>query len=110
MTKANKKPKVHSFANRLSWWMVFTLLFSMGFVSYSIYKLGAVIAEEELVSHSITLRDLEVEKIRRTLSDFYVGVSNHVPEIEEHLDRPDRLFKLMERVINENKSVRSCGM
>ena len=110
MTKANKKPKVHSFANRLSWWMVFTLLFSMGFVSYSIYKLGAVIVEEELVSHSITLRDLEVEKIRRTLSDFYVGVSNHVPEIEEHLDRPDRLFKLMERVINENKSVRSCGM
>lgn len=50
------------------------------------------------------------ENVSRVLSDVYVGTKNHVPEIEENLDHPDRLMKLTERVVEQNPRIRSCGI
>ena len=105
-----KRKKVNSFATRLTWWIVLTLLVSMSLVSFVVYQLSKSLVEIEETFSYESMRDLTVEKIRRTLSDFYVGTTNHVTEIEESLVQPDSLPSLMERVVRLNKRIRSCGV
>jgi sigma-B regulation protein RsbU (phosphoserine phosphatase) len=86
------------------------LLIVMGFSSYLIYELSSSLVEElQLDSLENTLK-ASVQKVRRVLSDVYVGTTNHVPEIEESLGQPDRLFVLMERIVSLNPHIRSCGI
>ena len=104
------RKKVNSFATRLTWWIVLTLLVSMSVVAFVVYQLSKSLVEIEETFSYESMRDLTVEKIRRTLSDFYVGTTNHVTEIEESLVQPDSLPSLMERVVRLNKRIRSCGV
>jgi sigma-B regulation protein RsbU (phosphoserine phosphatase) len=39
-----------------------------------------------------------------------VAVNNQMPEIEESLDRPERMLKLVERTVAQNPRIRSCGI
>ncbi len=105
-----EKRKIRSFAKRLTNWIVLVMLVVMGLVSSFIYDAStSIFLDEEGVRHEAIL-DASVENIRRVISDVYVGTINHVPEIEESLDQPDRLVTLMERVVSKNKRIHSCGI
>ena len=105
-----KKRKVLSFATRLTRWIILTQLVCMGIVSYVVYSLVEGIVVEEETSLYEEMRDNSVGEIRRILSDFYVGTINHIPEIEQNLNHPDSLLSIMERVVNLNSTIRSCGV
>ena len=105
-----KKRKLHSFAGRLTRWIILVMLVVMGLVSYLIFKASTELVEELEQMHNQSLLDTAVEKIRRVISDVYVGTTNHVPEIEESLSQPDRLPMLMERIVRQNPQIRSCGI
>ena len=107
--KENKR-KVRSFAGRLTKWIVLVMLVVMGLVSYIIYSLVFELIKETQQMHNEALLDASVENIRRVVSDVYVGTKNHVPEIEESLGQPDRMFTLVERVVRQNKRIHSCGI
>ena len=51
MKKKKKNPYPRSFAKRLTWYIMLTLLVIMGFTSYLIYKLSTafVLAEAEAI-------------------------------------------------------------
>lgn len=105
-----KKGKLRSFAGRLTRRIVLVLLIVMGLTSVWLFVLGASFAqEEELYRHEAMIQATAVE-INHVASDVYVAVSNQVPEIEESLDRPDRLMKQVERIVAQNPHIRSCGI
>ena len=106
----SKKRKYNSFAKRLTKWLVLVLFVILGFAAYLIFSLASsFVYEEEGMRHEILLNEA-VEKVRQVLSDVYVGTVNHVPDIEENLDRPDFLFDKMEEIVSLNSRIRSIGL
>ncbi len=106
----DKKRKMRSFAKRLTAWIMVMMLITMGLTSYLIYSLGSSFAlEEEYYLHKAYV-DLLASDIRRVLSDVYVGTVNHVPYIEQSLDRPDHLKSIVEQVVKQNPRIHSCGI
>ena len=110
MKKKGKKKKMRSFANRLTWWIVLMMLLVMGLAAWLIYEAATSLVQEEEYSIHKAYQNTNIQEIRRIISDVYLGASNHVPEIEESLGNPDRLHTLMERVLNQNTRIRSCGI
>ena len=101
---------MRSFAGRLTKWLMLMMLITMGIAAWLVYEMAfAIVQEEECTVHE-TYLDGNVEEIRRIISDVYSGTINHVPEIEENLGNPDRLYALMERVVRLNTRIRSCGI
>ena len=105
-----KEKKLRSFANRLTWWIVIMMLLVMGLASWLIYEASAALVRDEECNLHEAYLDTNVEEIKRIISDVCTGTSNHVPEIEENLGQPDRLHTFMERIVNLNPNVRSCGL
>ena len=105
-----KNRKFHSFSNRLTRRLVLTLLVILGLASLLIFIVGGSFAfDDENMRHESMLQ-VSAEKINRVASDIYVASRTIVPEIEESLDRPDRMMKLVERLIAQNPRIRSCGI
>lgn len=105
-----KKNKLQSFARRLTRRLVLTLLIVMSTVAFLIFVTGgAVISLDEAMRH-LSMLETASEHVRRLLSDVHVGTTNQVPEMEESLDRPDRMLKLVERTIAQNPRIHSIGV
>ena len=105
-----KKRKLRPFYRRLTRRIGIAQLIVMALFSYFLYD-GAVdiVTWEECGLYRNFLKSTEKD-IRRILSDVYVGTMNHVPEIEENLDHPDKMYDIMERVVGLNPHIRSCGV
>ena len=83
------------------------LLIIMGLTALWLFALGGSFAQEEEAYRHEAMIQATAEEINHVASDVYVAVCNQVPEIEESLDRPDRLMKLVERIIAQNPGIRS---
>ena len=113
MSFFKKKPKSgypHSFAKRLTWRIMLRMLIFMGiptvlvfFFFYAFVQIGAMEISDRLVSG-------ECEEVRRITSDVYVASVNTAPVIEDCLDQPDKLVGIMERMLQKNPRIRSCGV
>ena len=110
LTHKQKRPYPRSFAKRLTWRIMLTVLIVMGIVSFWIFFFGwaSVVA----TMHFIAGKYLEgkSEAIRRSLSEVYVASVNTVPRIEESLDNPEKMYNIMEHMVRQNPNVRSCGI
>lgn len=104
------KRKLRSFASRLTWRIVLVLLVIMGLTAIWLFLLGASFAYEEEVYRYEESVQVTAENLSRVASDVYVAVCNQVPEIEESLDRPERMMKLVERTVSHNPRIYSCGI
>jgi len=107
MKKAKKK---RSIATSLTRRIVLILIITMGLTSYLLYTVSTSFIEEEECNIYSELLDNANQKIRRVLSDVYLGAINHIDDIEENLDKPDRLKDIMENIVNTNPRIRSCGI
>ncbi len=104
------KGKVRSFADRLTRRIVLVLLIIMGLTAFWLFALGAsFVLEEETYRHEAMIQ-ATAENINHVISDIFVAVNNQMPEIEESLDRPERMLKLVERTVAQNPRIRSCGI
>lgn len=101
---------MRSFAGRLTRRIVLVLLIVMGLTAFWFFALGGSFAQEEEAYRHEAMLKATAENISQVASDVCVAVSNQVPEIEESLDRPDRLMKLVERTVAQNPRIRSCGI
>ena len=105
-----KKRKVRSFAGRLTRRLVLVLLIVMGLTAFYLFLFAAVFAQSEEIERHEALLEATAENTNRVASDVYVAVRNQLPEIEESLDRPDRMMNLVERTVVQNPRIRSCGI
>ena len=105
-----KRRRVRTFAGRLTKRAVLVLLVIMSLTAFWLFLLGGSFAQEEEVYRHEAMLHATAENLGRMVSDVYVAVRNQVPEIEESLDRPDRMMTLVERVVAQNPRIRSCGI
>ena len=108
--KKDKGPYPRSFAKRLTWRIMLTMLIVMGIVSRLIVFSGWVLA---LTSVSVVCNrqlDYKVKSVEQTLTEVYTATVNTVPDIEDNLHRPDRMQSIMKRIVELNPHVRSCGI
>ena len=105
-----KKKKNHSFATRLSRWVMLVLLVMMGIISYVFYDVcvGEIVSimgnnfHGSMQSSDICISD--------AMSDVSVAVNNNIFDIERNLSQPDQLQPIMERIVTQNPRIRSCGI
>ena len=104
------KRKLRPFYRRLTRWIGIAQLIVMALASYFIYDTAVDIMKwEESGLYKSFLRTTG-KGIKNILSDVRVGAINHVLEIEENLNQPDKMYDIMERVIELNPYIRSCGL
>ena len=108
--KKNKTGYPKSFAKRLTWQIMLTLLIVMGFTSalifmgaYATINVGSRLFCNRIVSSKTT----ELEAV---MSEIRVACINNASVIEENIDNPDKMFDLMERIVKQNPALNSCGI
>ena len=105
-----KEPKKRSFAKRLTRWIALTQLVVMGLAGYGIYVIVKSFSEMEETDLYKSYLSTSNANVSRILSTVYVGTLSHVSEIENNLDRPDKLPAIMKDVVANNPYIRSCGI
>ena len=108
--KKNSNTYPRSFAKRLTWRIMLTLFVVMGIISAIIVSIGWMISLASV--SSITDRQLgyKAKSVEKTLTEVYVATINTVPDIEDNLNRPDRMQSVMKRIVKLNPHIRSCGI
>ena len=108
--KKDKGPYPRSFAKRLTWRIMITLFCVMSIVSLIIFSIAwmTVYAQAYLLSDRVlATKRMDVERI---LLEVYTASINTVPDIENSLERPDRMGKIIKRIVELNPNIRSCGV
>lgn len=108
-----KKPTTgypKSFGKQLIWRIMLRMViimilpvFLLFWLTYSIVTLGALGIGDRVLKG-------EKEGVRRIASDLYMATINIRPFIEEDLDKPDRMYDIMNRMLKLNPYMRSCGI
>ena len=104
------KRKRRSFAGRLTWQIVLVLLFTMGLTSWLIAVFSMSFMEGETTEKYQGHLENSKENIRRVLSDVYVASLNNVPVIEENLDNPHEVERILQRMVTLNPQIRGVGI
>lgn len=99
-----------SFAKRLTWRIMLRMIIIMGFpvfllfwLTYAIVALGALGISERILKG-------ENEHVKGITSDLYMAAINTAPFIEEDLDKPDRMYEIINRIVKLNPYIRSSGI
>jgi sigma-B regulation protein RsbU (phosphoserine phosphatase) len=110
MGNREHKPKIRSFAKRLTWWIALSQMVVMGLVSWLIYlfaKFMFTIEETDLYKSYLWTAKANVEQIVQEVSS---STENRVNEIEEHINEPDKMATIMKEIVVQNPHIRSCGI
>ena len=105
-----KKPKMRSFAKRLTRWIAIMQFIVMGFATYWIYSFIKGLGEMEETDLYRSYLTNSNANISRILSNVYLGTLNHVKEIEDNLGQPDRMPAIMKDIVSRSPYIRSCGI
>ena len=106
----DKKKYNHSFARKLTRWVMIVLFIMMGGLAFLIYQLtsSTLVAINADSFHSVLQSyGKSIENARLAVS---VAVRNNIFDVESHLNQPDQLQAIMERIVTDNPRVRSCGL
>ena len=106
----DKGPYPKSFAKRLTRRIMVTLFITMSVVSLIIYGIAWIIVMGNAVVLSDSILTNKLQPTEKKLTEVYTAAVNTVPDIENSLNRPDRLRSIMKHIVELNPSVRSCGL
>ena len=86
------------------------VLIVMSIIFYLIFSAGWASIMAGI--HMLTGKYLEgkSEAIRRTLTEVRVASVNTVPRLEDNIDKPEKMYDIMENLVRQNPSIRSCGI
>lgn len=111
MKKAKSRKKYnHSFARRMTLWVMLVLFVMMCALAYFIYELAKGIVVDENASTFHSSMKTSGSNISDVMSDVEVAVRNNVFDVERSLGQPDQLPEIMRRIVEQNPWVRSCGV
>ena len=99
-----------SFAKQLIWRIMLRMLiimilpvFLLFWLTYGVVTIGALGIGDRVLKG-------EKEEVRRIASDLYMAANNIRPFIEEDLDKPDKMYDIMNQTLKLNPYMRSCGI
>ena len=99
-----------SFATRLSRWVILVQLIMMGGLSGLIFWLSIdtmVIVNARSIH--VGMRE-SGRAIHDVMSDVVVAVRNNIFDIERHLNEPEQMQAIMERMVTQNPHIRRCNI
>ena len=105
----NKEYK-HSFARKLTRRVMLVLFVMMGGLAYFTYKMTGVVVVNVCTYNFHSSMQSSGNIINGAMTDVMLAVNNNVFDIERNLGQPDRLQAIMERIVELNPRVRSCGI
>ncbi|MBR6276351.1 MAG: SpoIIE family protein phosphatase [Prevotella sp.] len=105
-----KKPKMRSFARRLTRRIALTQLVVMGLASYLIYQTARFFVNEEEIDMYQSYLWTANARVNGILTEVSASTENRVDEIENSLDRPDKMMAIMKEVVARSPHIRSCGI
>ena len=100
----------HSFARRLTRWLMLVLFVMMAGLAYLIYEVVKMSMVEIVALNFHDIMELSEKNICDALSDVSVAVENNIFYIERHIGQPAELQATMERMVAQNPRMRSCGI
>ena len=100
----------HSFARRLTQWLMLVLLIMMAGLAYLIFQAVKMSMVEVVAVNFHDNMELSEKNICDALSDVSVAVENNIFYIERHIGQPAELQATMERMVAQNPRMRSCGI
>ncbi|MBQ6229392.1 MAG: SpoIIE family protein phosphatase [Prevotella sp.] len=100
----------HSFARRLTRWLMLVLFVMMAGLAYLIYEVVKMSMVEVVAVNFHDNMELSEKNICDALSDVSVAVENNIFYIERHIGQPAELQATMERMVAQNPRMRSCGI
>ncbi len=108
--KKDNRPYPKSFSKRLTWRITLVMFIVMAIASYLLYKMsyGLIVAGSELTMRYVLKS--EKQSIHSTISEIKAVSVNTVPQIEENLDKPEKLHAIMKQMVELNPAIQSCGL
>ena len=100
----------HSFARRLTRWLMLVLFVMMAGLAYLIYEVVKMSMVEVVAVNFHDNMELSEKNICDALSDVSVAVENNIFYIERNIGQPAELQATMERMVAQNPRMRSCGI
>ena len=100
----------HSFARRLTQWLMLVLLIMMAGLAYLIFQAVKMSMVEVVAVNFHDNMELSEKNICDALSDVSVAVENNIFYIERHIGQPAEMQAVMERIVAQNPRIRSCGI
>ena len=108
--RKSSNPYPKSLGKRLTWRIMLVLFVVMGIPAVVVSDLGYEATYLFLGKMLDDWADNRRQSVRRFTSDIQVATVNTVPQLEENLDNPDKMLKLMERMVQLNPEINSCGI
>lgn len=94
-----------SFGAKLTLWITATMLVIFVVVTLFIYRTTANGIFMEANARYMGLMDKNNEHVNATLKAVEAAIANAVPQAEENLDHPDRLYGVVERILRVNPDI-----
>ena len=108
--KKNDRPYPKSFSKRLTWRITLVMFIVMALASYLLYEMSyQLIVEGSELTMRYVLKS-EKQSIHSTISEIKAVSVNTVPQIEENLDKPEKLHAIMKQMVELNPAIHSCGL
>lgn len=98
----------HSFASRLTRWVMLVLLIMMSALGYFIYEMSKSIVVEFSVNTFHTNMQASSKFFSNVMSDVSEAVKNHLFELEQHIGQPAQLEKTIARIVELNPRIKKC--
>ena len=100
----------HSFARKLTRWVMLVLFIMMGALAFFVYGITkSIVVEVSAKTFHGSMQSLG-KSIGDAMSDVSVAVDNTIYDIERHVNQPAEMQAIMERIVRLNPRVRSCGI
>ena len=108
--KKDKRPYPKSFSKRLTWRITLVMFIVMALASYILYEMCyQLIVEGSELTMRYVLKS-EKQSIHSTISEIKAVSVNTAPQIEENLDKPEKLHAIMKQMVELNPAIHSCGL
>ena len=108
--KKDNRPYPKSFSKRLTWRITLVMFIVMAIASYLLYLMSYELIVKS--SEYILQRVVKTEKdaIHSKISEIKAVSVNMAPQIEENLDKPEKLHAIMKQMVELNPAIQSCGL
>ena len=99
-----------SFATRLSRWLISVLLIMVGGMSFVLYSfIRDALIQISANNFNVSMRSSD-RAINNVMSNVDVAVRNNLFDIERHMNEPEQMQAIMERMVTQNPRIHRCNI
>ena len=106
----SKPRRLHPFAGRLTRWLMFALLLTIGGISYLVYSFASSVASSLECNRNQNMLDTVNERINNVLNIIEVAATNNQPLIEQTVGNASALETSMKRMLVSNPHVKGVSI